>query len=255
MAKNETNTRRVSEATGVPYTTLASFVQGGTQSLKGDTEEKIAEALERPTSEIFGGAEPAAPPAAQGQVQSTVGHVISLDELRGFIAEIQKPPPATMAGRSRPISNSVPVVGEVAAGRWLEAAALGLEDITEYLHIDVQGYERARLRAWKVAGPSMNLVYPDGRYVITADPAEAGIRNGDYVIVQRHRADLVEITLKELVVEDGGRIALWPRSNHPDFQSAIYLKTGDEMDQTLPEIVGVVVADYSKRVRPPGGVT
>jgi SOS-response transcriptional repressor LexA len=57
MAELSTNTKQVSERSGVSYTTLASFVQGDTQSLKGDTEHKIVAAYGVPAQVIFGGAE------------------------------------------------------------------------------------------------------------------------------------------------------------------------------------------------------
>jgi SOS-response transcriptional repressor LexA len=59
MAQQGTNTAQVSARSGVTYTTLASFVQGSTQSLKGETEEKITAAYGAPASVIFGGAEAA----------------------------------------------------------------------------------------------------------------------------------------------------------------------------------------------------
>lgn len=55
MARNGTNTKRVSERAGVTYTTLASFVQGDTRSLKGENEQKIADAFDAPADEIFAG--------------------------------------------------------------------------------------------------------------------------------------------------------------------------------------------------------
>ena len=57
MATRKTNTKRVAEASGVPYTTLASFVQGGTQSLRGENEEKIAAAFDATVDEIFAGSD------------------------------------------------------------------------------------------------------------------------------------------------------------------------------------------------------
>lgn len=184
---------------------------------------------------------------------SSPGLPIRPDALRNFISTANDSPRPMPAGRSRPVVRRIPIVGDVEAGIWREAFSISTHDISDFLPLDVQGYENAELRAWRVAGPSMNLVYPEGRFVITAHPAEAGVRNGDYVIVQRHKLDVVEITLKEIVEETSGRIALWPRSTHPDFQSPIYLRH-DEHDQTAPEIVGVVIADYSRRVRPPSNI-
>jgi SOS-response transcriptional repressor LexA len=56
MAEQGTNTAQVSARSGVTYTTLASFVQGSTQSLKGETEQKITAAYGASAAVIFGGA-------------------------------------------------------------------------------------------------------------------------------------------------------------------------------------------------------
>ena len=130
-----------------------------------------------------------------------------------------------------------------------ETSPRELLEVDEFLPMDVQGYERATLFALKVVGPSVNLVYPPGRYVVVAPAHEAGIRDGDFVVVERAKLDLVEVTIKELRYEDG-KIVLWPRSTDPLYQEPIYLR-GDEHDQLAPQIIGVVVADYNKRERPP----
>ncbi|MFN3856559.1 MAG: LexA family transcriptional regulator [Caulobacter sp.] len=146
----------------------------------------------------------------------------------------------------------VPVVGEVAAGYWLEAAGEP-QEVTEYLPLAVPGYERATLRALVVKGPSMNVYYPEGRYVVYVPPEEAGVRDGDHVIVRRSRSGLFETTIKELVQRDG-QIQLWPRSTDTNHQAPIILDGGDELTQDGAEIIGVVVADYGKRTRPPAPI-
>lgn len=159
-------------------------------------------------------------------------------------------PPVSVAPRLKDIARRIPVVGDVEAGVWRETVAREAYEIDEYLPLDVQGYESARLRALRVVGPSMNKHYPPGRFVVVADPAEAGVRDGDHVIVERRKGSLTEITLKEYVEEADGRIALWPRSDHPDFQEPIYLRARDDSDQDGASIIGVVVADYRRRERP-----
>jgi SOS-response transcriptional repressor LexA len=199
-----------------------------------------------------GGAPTPEPAPVAKPVPSDVGAPVNLADLRAYLKALQDAPkPTAISGRLRPINRRIPVMGEVAAGLWREAPARQIEDAEEYLALDVPGYERAQLTALRVVGASMDLVYPPGRYVVIAHPAEAGLRVGDYVVVERQRADLVELTIKEFVSE-GGRIALWPRSSDPKFQEPIYLKgPGDEHDQSGVQIVGVVVADYGKRDRPP----
>jgi SOS-response transcriptional repressor LexA len=190
-------------------------------------------------------------PPSLPRLQSTPGDPVNLSDLRAYLGAMPERPTERPAGKLRPIVRRIPVMGEVAAGLWREAVPRQMEDAHEWLDMDVKGYERARLQAMRVVGPSMDLVYPPGRYVVIAHPAEAGLRHGDYVVVERTRPDLVELTLKEFVVEEDGRVALWPRSSHPDFQTPFYLSPTNEAEQIGLQIIGVVVADYGKRDRPP----
>jgi transcriptional regulator with XRE-family HTH domain len=226
---------------------ISDLERGGRPMPPGRTVERFAHALGISVDRLVGGEQTG---AALPSIVSEPGAPVSLDDLRAYIARAQSSP-IRAPGRGKTVERRIPVVGEVTAGVWKEAAVRELDNIEDWLAIDVDGYERAQLRAWKVTGPSMNLVYPSGRFVVTAHPIEAGLRVGDYVVVQRERAGLAEITLKEFVVDQDGRMALWPRSSDPDFQEPIYLRGGDEQDQTGPVIVGVVVADYNKRNRPP----
>ena len=141
-------------------------------------------------------------PAFEGRESRTtagapdlVGEPIDLAEIRIFLKSGSKSPLPPPPGRLKALERRIPVVGVVEAGIWREAAALTLQEVTDFLPMEVRGYERALLRALKVAGPSMNLVYPEGRFVVVADPAEAGVRTGDYVVVERYKLDVVEITL------------------------------------------------------------
>jgi SOS-response transcriptional repressor LexA len=161
------------------------------------------------------------------------------------------------AVRMRRVKRQIPVLGEVAAGLWREATQRELMRADEFIDLDVAGYESATLYALKVVGPSMNMFYPNGRYVVIAPAAEAGVRVGDHVVVERYRAGLVEVTIKELNLDEGGRALLWPKSTDPAFQEPLPVR-GEAGDQDAPKIVGVVVADYGRRERPnvmflPGG--
>ena len=155
---------------------------------------------------------------------------------------------STESGRPVAMVAQVPVLGSVEAGIWHEVAPTEAGDATEHLTLDVSGFDPAQLFALKVMGPSMNAFYPPGRFVIAASPAVAGLRSGDHVIVQRSRAGLHETTIKEYV-RKGDTVEMWPRSTDPRFQSPIII-SGSRDDQDAPEIIGVVVADYSRRERP-----
>lgn len=173
-----------------------------------------------------------------------------IEQYRGGSAALPPLPTIPVVPPIKDISRRIPIVGDVEAGVWRETVARESYDIEDYLPLDVQGYEGANLKAMRVLGPSMNQHYPPGRFVVVADPNEAGLRNGDHVIVERRRGSMTEVTLKEYVEEPGGRIALWPRSDHVDFQTPYYLKAADESDQDGVSVIGVVVADYRRRDRP-----
>lgn len=53
---NGLSTKAVARDTGIPYTTLATFVQGGTREIAGGTEEKVAQHYGVETATVFGGA-------------------------------------------------------------------------------------------------------------------------------------------------------------------------------------------------------
>lgn len=197
--------------------TAATKMLNGTRSVKFNEQDGLRELIAR-----YGGAQPPPPPS----------------------------PPVSVVPRPKDVGRRIPVVGEVEAGAWRETVAREAYEIDEYLALDVLGYESARLKALKVVGPSMNKLYPPGRYVVIADPADAGVRDGDHVVVERRKGSMTEITLKEFVREDDGRIALWPRSDHPDFQEPIYMQSREETDQDGASIIGIVVADYRRRERP-----
>jgi hypothetical protein len=59
MRANDTTTAKVAKRAGVPATTLYDFLKGETQTLRGDTERKIAKAYRLDVEVMFGGAAPA----------------------------------------------------------------------------------------------------------------------------------------------------------------------------------------------------
>lgn len=166
---------------------------------------------------------------------------------RGDAPELQEP---QQLGRIFPATGRIPILGTVEAGVWREAQnweQLAEDEDLDTIPIAVPGYDQATLFALQVRGPSMDLHYPDGRFVVAAPPAEVGVRDGDHVIVRRNRSGLTETTVKEIHHEDG-RIALWPRSTDPAHQQPFYI-VGQDGDQDAPEVIGVVVADFATRRR------
>jgi len=80
---------------------------------------------------------------------------------------------------------------------------------------------------------------------VVCPAAEAGIREGDHVVVRVRKGAMAETTLKEVVVAPDG-VELWPRSTDPAYQTPIKLKNVRDADEG-PEIIGVVVGAFSSR--------
>lgn len=140
------------------------------------------------------------------------------------------------------------VIGEVQAGVFKAALQYPENDRHALPIAAVRGFETHQLFALKIVGPSMDLLYPDGSYVIVVRAMDTDVRDGDRVVVHTHRAGLWEATLKEARQDEDGRLGLWPRSTHPDYQQPVYL---DNEDQDGPRITYVVVARYAEEDRPP----
>ncbi len=111
----------------------------------------------------------------------------------------------------------------------------------------------------KVKGPSMNKVYPEGTILVCV-PIHLfnhDLTQGEHVIVQRFDGDYVEATVKELQYDDNGQIWLWPRSDHPEYQTPIKLPKNSDKHEDHEHnsgeqihVTAVVVADYRVRTRP-----
>lgn len=134
----------------------------------------------------------------------------------------------------------ITVRGALRAGAWVEAVEWPPDEHFEILVPEDKRYAGLTHAAFRVDGPSMNKLYPDGSYVITVPyiQIQHEPQPGDRVICQRTRADgLVEATVKELAISDGRRY-LWPRSDHPDHQAPIPLDgiNGEEVVVTAKVI-------------------
>lgn len=145
----------------------------------------------------------------------------------------------------------VPVLGETAAGKWLEFEDVDTEKYAPILAIAGR-YPVSEQFAYRVVGPSMDKARIfDGDFVICVPywHARTAPTTGDLVVVERRRGPVFERTVKELQVADGG-FELWPRSTDPRFQQPIKVPKNHDLleeDGTTIEIVGLVVASYVSR--------
>ena len=135
------------------------------------------------------------------------------------------------------------IVGNVAAGVWVEAWEIQPEDRTAFMgRPDVSAPADQRFGVM-VAGESMNLIYPPGTILeCVSAMANVTIASGKRVIVQRRRVSGEhEVTVKEYFVDDQGVEWLIPRSTHPAYQAPFRVDApGDDI--TDIQIIGIVVA-------------
>lgn len=141
-----------------------------------------------------------------------------------------------------------PVIGEAAAGVWLEPDSWDEAKYPPVPYVPSR-YSDMEQRAYRVVGPSMNLVnIHDGNFVITVAYWEVRQepQDGDIVVVERRRdGGLVERTIKEVVIRPD-RIELTPRSSDERFQDPIVIPRKNDISDPLEvEIIALVIGSYS----------
>ncbi|MES0880531.1 LexA family protein [Roseibium sp. SCP14] len=141
----------------------------------------------------------------------------------GSVAEIQRKTPSLP-------KTGVPVVGEVAAGLWMEAALFETENAEEStISYDVRFPAQSQFVV-KVRGESLNKIAANGDLLLCVDYLAAGIepKENDLVLVERSRDNgmTIERTAKR-VIKLNGQSELMPESTDPRFQDTIIFREGD----------------------------
>jgi SOS-response transcriptional repressor LexA len=105
---------------------------------------------------------------------------------------VAPPPP-------RPRVQGLVVIGQVAAGRWLEAYAPE-EPVGDLVIPFDSRYPVEWQYAFLVRGTSMNRVASDGEFLVCLDVARSGepARDGDIVVIERHRQGLREVSARRI---------------------------------------------------------
>lgn len=156
------------------------------------------------------------------------------DEIRAYLASTERGAPATItriAPKPSPTA-LLTVRGTVEAGSWREVVLTDLEYEAETL-VAPRSVVDSGAFALRVVGPSMDMLYPDGSYVVVQPWHGGPLPYGKRVVVERNRDGLVETTVKELVRGADGEPELWPRSFHPAHQSPIVYREGDATVQLI----------------------
>lgn len=112
----------------------------------------------------------------------------------------------------------VPVMGEVRAGAWLEQESAYVERDEELAVVVPPNGSLKGIYGLVVVGDSMNKKCAPGSIVAVMNIDESGLeaKDGDIVVIERHRGGLVEVTLKRFRVETDGTRMLYPESTNPD---------------------------------------
>ncbi len=99
----------------------------------------------------------------------------------------------------RPRAQGIVVVGQVAAGRWLEAYAPD-EPVSELAIPFDPRYPMDWQYAFLVRGTSINRVASDGDFLVCLDItlSREPARDGDIVVIERHRQDLHEVSARRI---------------------------------------------------------
>ena len=133
-------------------------------------------------------------------------------------------------------------IGEVAAGIWRDTFEWQRDEWQPVLiSIDDTRYPDISRRALRVRGDSMDMLYPEGSYVIYVRFSEIGRgpQPGERVVVLRHRHGQTESTVKEYTKDAAKRRWLLPRSSNPAY-TAFRIDAPSEPDEHI-EVLGLIV--------------
>lgn len=116
------------------------------------------------------------------------------------------------------------------------------EDLLTIPVVQDARFEHAQQYALKLVGDSMNLVYPDGCFLMCARWGDIGHmlpKPGMRLHVERHSGHLIETTVKEYIQRDGVGL-LTPRSTNPAHKEIPIL----DNDETQFVIRGLVIGQF-----------
>lgn len=164
-------------------------------------------------------------------------------------AGVQAPDPGGVEPLFPPELVDMPIVHEVAAGAWREVDDLRDEPFGSLAVPRLPQWASYPQWLERVVGDSYDLKIPDGSLVHVIDAIDLNYepRNGDTVIVVRRRAQgaLIERSLKEVVIEQGRFVQLWPRSHNSRWNKPLDLTDGAKADEDIEvQIVGKVIRSY-----------
>lgn len=148
------------------------------------------------------------------------------------------------------------VLGEVAAGVWLEVDPISQYDepLFEVPVPEDSRFPKGAVYGLLVRGTSLNKIADDGDILVCLDRASAGfdIADDDLVIVERVRAQdgLREVSAKRARRINGHKLELWPESTDPRFQDPISTSVvGDDHIRIIARVEWIFKDVRSQRRR------
>ena len=136
----------------------------------------------------------------------------------------------------------IPVIGEVAAGLWMEVGDRPEEPLEMLPFMPVMSPKATY--ALRIRGNSVDKIAPDGSYVICADIGitGAGIEDDDLVIVERLQAQgsMREVTVKRVRLKNDGLVLL-PESTDPRWKPVEINSENTSADDVEVRVIAHVV--------------
>lgn len=142
-----------------------------------------------------------------------------------------------------PLPGMAPILGTVAAGRWLEVDSVSSEPEGHMPLMPGLSYPAECYYYVRAQGTSMNKVFADGTLLLCLSVAESGviIVSNDIAIVERRREQdgLIETTAKR-VRQSGKTLQLWPESTDKLYREPLILngKAENETISIPAKVVG-----------------
>ena len=143
-------------------------------------------------------------------------------------------------------TSTIPVIGYVQAGLWQEAQQWNFSDFKPiYMPVD-EKFKGKRVFALEVRGNSMNMLYPDGSFIICVSVEDYAdvvgvIKSGKRVVVQRKNPldGTIEATVKEYNKTKEGDYLI-PRSTDSGYMP---IRTDDGSAGEV-KIIGIVIGSF-----------
>lgn len=237
QAKNRENLYGSAQG-NVNYERMNDFlaiIQAALRDQKGKSQKGLAEAMGINESQV------------SRMLKGTRN--IKVDEIPKISSYLNVSLPVTVTAdrlvREEISQRRIPILGEVAAGAWLEAPVMHpLSEPSEYVpFVPADIAADPGLFALRVRGTSINNIAPDGSLLICVRYSHSGrdLDHNELVIVERQDPDgTFETTAKRVRRNNQGAIELWPDSNDQRHQAPLVLTREAIGDDAEVRVIGRV---------------